>query len=683
MLSWQMIRDQSFTRASRGRGNPAGNRKLYVREIGAFDIETTTIYTREIIRSLPDRTEVDLRPHAIMYVWMYAIDDTVYYGRTWDEFKSFISLLEDRLPAGYTLLTYVHNLSFEYTFLSGIFDIPRENIFPILPRKILKVDLTPRIEMRCSYLLSNRPLRKFLQEEGVSAQKGEMDYKVKRYPWTPLGDELKYCENDVLGLTQAIRHRLKMTGDTVYTIPYTQTGYVRREAKRALRSDSRHDRYRYDSWNVFVRLARAFRGGNTHASRYWVSLGVVNADVYGDDFSSFYPSEIESLYPDKPFFEVPPAVYFNRDHEKYIDELIERNHSVLMTITFTNIEVDECQHVPYIPFDHCEGCIGAAIDNGRVIRADSLTMTFTDIDLEIIRGMYSYEGFEIKYVAYSGYSQLPQSYIDLTREYFRRKTALKASDPYEYAQSKTKLNALYGFMAMSPLRKDIEFDDDGILEMRDPEDPVSAYAKGCRKAILPYSAAVWLTARCRAKLQKAIDLCGDDFLYCDTDSVKHLTFDLGHATLFKGSDFVAYDAKGLPHRMGVLERDSHYSAFVSLGAKKYAVRYADDQGDKSGKLEITVAGVGKEEGSKELEEAGGLEAFKKGFRFRNGGIDAVYNDTDCFSFVIGKHHLEVTKNVALVEGVYTLGLSPAYSNLLDEIYKDTERIDPFKLRITQ
>ena len=679
MLSWQCIDSQRFNRAIRGRGNPAGRSRRYVREVGAFDIETTLFYTREIDAAYADRTEISIIPHSVLYIWMYAIDDTVYYGRTWDELRQFVLHLEKRLPKEHRLLTYVHNLSYEYQFLSGIFDIERAAVFPIDPRKILKCDLTDAIELRCSYLLTNRSLREFLRAEGVEAQKEELDYKRKRWPWTPLSsEELLYCENDVLGLTQAIRHRMEMTGDTVYTIPYTSTGYVRRDAKRALRQDRRHDAYKYDNWSVYVHLRRAFRGGNTHASRYWVAQGPIYDDSYGDDFASFYPSSIcGDEFPDKPFFEVPPEVYNADPHEDYIEGLIGRHHSVLMTITLTDVEVDEYQHVPYIPIDKCEECINGAIDNGRVLRADTLTITLTDVDYRIIKSMYTFSSLTISYIAYSGYAKLPSSYIELTREYFRRKTGQKGKNDYDYARSKELLNSLYGMMAMDPLRMVIEMDEDHVLYETKPENMRAAYEEGCKKAFLPYSAGVWLTAHCRARLQQAIDACGDDFLYCDTDSVKHLQKDKGLDTMFSGDEYVAYDAQGKPHRMGVMERDTHYTEFVSLGAKKYACRYADDMGKKAGKLEITVAGVGKVEGSAELEAKGGIAAFKPGLVFRSGGIDATYNDYDAFCLLIGGHHLEVTRNVALTEGVYTLGVSRAYGDLLDDIREQREVINPF------
>ena len=49
--------------------------------------------------------------------------------------------------------------------------------------------------------------------------------------------------------------------------------------------------------------------------------------------------------------------------------------------------------------------------------------------------------------------------------------------------------------------------------------------------------------------------------------------------------------------------------------------------DASGSLHITVAGVGKSIGAKELASRGGIKAFKEGFTFyKAGGTESVYND---------------------------------------------------------
>ena len=76
----------------------------------AFDIETTTVSDIE-------------NPYAFMYQWQFCIDDTVVFGRTWEEYQKFVLRLHDELELSTNthLPVYVHNLAFEFQFLRSFF----------------------------------------------------------------------------------------------------------------------------------------------------------------------------------------------------------------------------------------------------------------------------------------------------------------------------------------------------------------------------------------------------------------------------------------------------------------------------------------------------------------------------------------------------------------------------------
>lgn len=436
MFDWRYaaINEPSYKVLRRKAGRPPMRQRSYCEPVGAFDIETSTIY-------------IDGSPHSFMYIWQFAIDDNVYYGRTWDEFKEFLLILRRKVPQGAKLLTYTHNLSYEYVWLSGIFDFSIDDVFATDPRKILFVQLCEWVEIRCSYFLTNMTLKKFLQTEGVPVQKEELDYKQMRYPWTRLtAEELSYCSADVLGLTQAVRARAKKSGDNWYSIPFTATGYIRRVARKVMRKTRGHDRYTFDCWEVYRRLTRAFRGGNTHASRFYAALGVVKELVYSRDFSSEYPYIITSRqFPSREFFIVPPEILKEAEQKiEYVERLMSQNYAVLFTVRLYDVAIDEDQPVPYIPFDKCNICRGGALDNGRILSASALEITLTDVDWNIIKSMYTWRDAVVMWAAYSQYAPPPDEYIALTREYYRLKTELKGVDDYMYRRSKELLNSLYG-----------------------------------------------------------------------------------------------------------------------------------------------------------------------------------------------------------------------------------------------
>jgi hypothetical protein len=124
----------------------------------------------------------------------------------------------------------------------------------------------------------------------------------------------------------------------------------------------------------------------------------------------------------------------------------------------------------------------------------------------------------------------------------------------------------------------------------------------------------------------------------------------------------AKDKKGVMYYMGVYESEGEYYEFATLGAKKYCYRETP-----SDKLHITIAGVTKTKGAKELERAGGIEAFKPGFIFREGGgTEAVYNDIpEIKKYTVEGHEIDITSNVVLRESTYTHGITAEYERLLE------------------
>lgn len=184
-------------------------------------------------------------------------------------------------------------------------------------------------------------------------------------------------------------------------------------------------------------------------------------------------------------------------------------------------------------------------------------------------------------------------------------------------------------------------------------------------AFTEYQYGVWTTCWARYSLQAGIDKCGDQLVYCDTDSCKYLgevdfsDYNEERIEECMASGSWAVDRKGIAHYMGVYEDDGSYLRFVTLGAKKYA--YEDESG-----LHITVSGVGKAAGAKELEKAGGLEAFQPGFVFHNTGkTESVYNDENGKIVKIDGHLVKLTRNVVIRDVDYTLQISGDYAELLD------------------
>ena len=652
------------------KGNPGGKKRHYIGITTAFDIETTLIDSVE---------------QSVMYIWQWQFgEDYTVIGRTWDEFLDLQKRIKAVLPEDRWLVVYVHNLSYEFQFLKGIYSFLPNDVFAVASRKVVKADMWGCFEFRCSYKLTNMSLKQFTSKMMVKHQKlsgEEFDYGVKRYPWTELTDEeLEYCINDVLGLVEAVNALMARDGDTLQTIPLTSTGYVRRNAKRALKDGSVHHNFVYSilpDIETYRALREAFRGGNTHANRYYA--GDIVENVHSADRSSSYPAVMCNCeFPMSAFTPILPKD-LNPD---YISRCITIRHkALLLRIGIKNLRLrDPFWGCPYLSKDKCRN-IHKAVDtedNGRILEAEYLETTITDIDLKII--MEEYKG-EIIFLQgwYASYKKLPQALINEVIKYYKDKTELKgvAGQEIFYDKAKALLNSLYGMMAQDPVKHNLIFKQVGDWEEDTSLTDEEILGRSNQRAFLAYQWGVWVTAHSRDALERGIRLVqeteGADFIYCDTDSVKYTgtvdwtDYNRDRINECMESGSMATDPSGITHYMGVFETEDlkdtgfAYRYFKTLGAKKYAYVERDGEG-----VHCTIAGVNKKKGGKELDKHGGLSAFAEGFVFREaGGTQAVYNDTPQMDHVdIEGRSLPVTANVAILPSEYTLGITGEYERII-------------------
>lgn len=652
-------------------GRNSKKKQKVVDEVFAFDIETTGI--AEIQQS-------------VMYIWQFQIGTRLtVFGRTWDEFLWFLIKLRSCIPRGAKAIVYVFNLSYEWQFLKGIYDFTTEDVFPIDRRKILYCRMFNCLEFRCAYLQTNMSLKKFTEKMNIPHKKlADFDYGIQRFSWSELTvEELRYCQNDVLGLVEAIKEEMKRDGDSLLTIPYTSTGYVRREFKQALKDAGYFYRWAWDffpSPKLYDIMRKAFRGGDTHGNRWYADR--ILHDVHSFDRSSSYPDVICNCD-----FPITPFEWVEIDSIDRIKELIE-NHkrAFLMRLRFSGgVKLNsEYWGSPYLSRDKSEKIKGGVFYNGRILEADSLELCITDIDLRIIDAEYTIGKIEVLDCYKSTYGKLPQCMIDLTIDYYRKKTELKGVDKYQYDKSKDKLNAIYGMTAQKPIAIPILYNAEEKEFYYDMDADINAMFEEQKQHYwLPYQIGIYTTALARYELflgvQNVAMATGcsidefSDFVYCDTDSVKFI----GNADFTEynesrkkrsiASGAYATDPKGKTHYMGVFEQEADYSEFKHLGAKKYAGVVHDN-------LEVTIAGVNKKLGADELNKHGGLEALETGFTFREaGGLNARYNDIPAVDkWTVDGHEIPITSNVFLYPSEYTVGDTADFIRLLYVNKKDID-----------
>ena len=495
-----------------------------------------------------------------------------------------------------------------------------------------------------------------------------------RTPYTELSEyEMRYCLNDVVGLNEAIREDMKRGGDTLYTFPLTSTGYVRRDVKKAMRG------YSYEAiknmqpdLKLYELLHDAFRGGNTHANRFYA--GMILENVKSTDRSSSYPDVMcNERFPMSPF------KYVGKCSSSKIMELISEDQAIVMRVRITGLRLkDPFWGAPYLAIAKCKYS-GAVKDNGRILEADIIETAITDVDLGIILDEYTFDSIEYFDVYHSKYGKLPRCFIDCIEKYYRNKTELKGVEGQEafYEKSKNLLNSTYGLTVQRILIEPIIFT--GKEYVPDPNyDKEKAFKKATAHPYNSYAWGVWITALSRLRLEEGLRILHESpnayFIYTDTDSIKYqgeldlTAYNNKRRLDSKRSGAYATDPKGVTHYMGVFEDEGVYSEFITFGAKKYAFV-------KNGEIGVTISGVNKELGAKEIKKAGGLKALKEGFTFHEaGGTEAKYNDDPLAdlgydTINIEGHEIKLTRNLCIKESTYTLGLEADYRRLLEDSEK--------------
>lgn len=647
---------------------PKVNRRTYagyIRTPATFDIETSTI------NNAPGGADPEYS--AFMYHWQMCIEGRVIFGRTWAEWLQLLEHLKTvySLTAKRKLVIYVHNLSFEFMFIHRF--ITLDKVFATDRHKVLKCQFNGVFEMRCSYYLSNMSLQKFIENtKGRHYRKAadDLDYRVIRTPETVLTDvEAGYCYNDVRGLYEAVQGLLQ--DDNIQSIPMTSTGYVRRDCRNAMRQ-RRANRDRFLKCALddeqYTLCRHAFRGGNTASNRYMTNM--ILKDVNSYDISSSYPFVMLSeKFPAGPFMfasidDIGDLEYYNG------------RYCTLGYYTFENVRVRNSVPVPYVATSKRVALSEFEAYNGRILSASSVTLALTEIDYRIIQRQYDYDALYVPYLFIRRKDYLPRELRGQIYHYFDLKSELKgvAGKEYEYTKAKNKLNSIYGMCVTDIKHAAYEFDADTGAFVEGESNSLEKYYNS-RNNFLTYQVGIWVTAYARRNLQQAIDRVGLDVVYCDTDSVKYVgdhtrDFERLNADILRrcASDGIRItaDVNGRTYNVGLWDHDRKYDRFITLGRKKYAY-------DIGGRIGLTVSGLSKKDGRRELAAKGGLEAFRIGEVFEHSGRTvAYYNNDPIHNIEVDGVTIETAANIRIVDTTYTLGMTDTMLSILNTLERNID-----------
>lgn len=579
-----------------------------------YDIETTSMIYQD-------------KKTAFMYVWAVGLGHgtPIIYGRTWGEFKDLLERISSELELSEfnRLVIYVHNLGYEFQFMFK--HLEWLDVFSLSERKPIKALCSLGIEFRCSYVLSGFSLASTannLVKHKVAKLVGDLDYDLIRHHKTTLTKaELQYLENDISIITAYIDEQLDIYKD-ISKIPMTNTGrvrtYVRNECYYSSKNHKKSSKSKYIKYRkimgdltldveTYAQLKQAFMGGFTHANANHV--GKVIPEVSSIDFTSSYPSVMVS---EKfPMSRFKPIDITSRKH--FIECL--NRYAMLFTIKLDFIEPKIAQEV-YISESKCIQSINATTSNGRIVTADSITITITEQDYLIMAQVYKWENEHVKDVKYAHKAYLPKAIVKSVLDLYQDKTTLKdvAGSEVEYLLSKGMLNSIYGMCVTDVVKDATTFSDYAWgVDKADVAPTISDY-NGSKNRFLYYPWGVWVTAYARKNLWTGIIELADDYIYSDTDSLKLINYN-NHKEYIKKFDSVIIrkmlavckfhgfspsllnpaTKDGVHKTLGVWDYEGTYDNFKTLGAK----RYLTQEGDK---FSLTVAGLGKKSGVEYLKE---------------------------------------------------------------------------------
>lgn len=667
--------------------------KYYTEYDSAYDKDENTIYTFDIETSsilflngetissdkyedLTDSDKDECIKIGFMYIWMLGLNEHIFYGRTWEELSIFFGMLNKRKKH-----IFVHNVSFEFQFLSGHFKL--NNVFARKERKVIKCEIEEyNIIFRCTYYMTNVALSKLTDVYNLPVSKkiGDLDYTLVRHSKTALSSkELSYCEYDCLVIYYYIKQELSYY-KKFDKIPNTLTGRVRKELQARVLKDYNYRSKVQKSINtdphIYNLLIDCFAGGYTHAN--WLYVNEVIKNVTSWDFTSSYPYVM--------LVEKYPSTVFKKCNVSNIKSILFDDFAYIINIEFNNIKSNYFNNI--ISKSKAYYIENGIYDNGKIVSATTLKIVINEIDLKIIQEFYTFDNYNILEIYYANKSYLPYKLLDFILDKYYNKTAYKnvAGKEYLYSIEKSKFNSLYGMCVTNIIKDECVYNAYGkwTTKKLNNSDILDKLNTERKKGFLSFAYGVWVTSYARYNLLSNVKSLDEYVIYCDTDSIKlangydinviynynkSVDDKISRVANFYDIDikrFTPVDCYGIPHKIGLFDNDGEYLYFKTLGAKKYC--YIDKAKKE---LHITVAGVPKK----------GVVALKNDINNFNDNLffnasdtekkQIFYNDEQpsikVIDYLGNEEIISEKKGICLMPCSYTLSKSLVYATKLSDI----------------
>ena len=463
-----------------------------------WDIETSKIDVDQVgeppiqVVYLSNILEVDINNFKIIFsTFQRNLDEVIEYF----ELKSG----KDR-----EIKVYSHNLGYELEFLlrhsgaSGVKGGKIDTYNEVMESSVLRdrnaplsiyLDILPFVNFRDSYALFNKSVKQLGQDlikRGIELPKLDYNYNKIRLPWSKLEQlDYDYNERDNVIVAYSIYHYLLDNNITLDKIPLTFTSATKRNRKKFIEDrfgksalsklNISNDRVVKD-YKFYDMCTDVYQGGLTACVPNM--LGKVVKNVYSADLKSDYPSQMVRRY--FPNYLEDNTYYLEGEtadefyHEfLHLSDLGKNKRCCIKgymgTFVIQGLEIKDNRYFLPLNYAHCNPnpkfTFGIEKVNGKVRKAEQVTVRLNDVDMTWLNKSYYYDNIEVLELWATDRSrQLSVEETSFILKNFDTKENInKDQYPLEYALSKVNINSMYGVKVQKPIKDRFVIENGEVL----------------------------------------------------------------------------------------------------------------------------------------------------------------------------------------------------------------------------
>lgn len=402
--------------------------------------------------------------------------------------------------------------------------------------------------IKCSYKLFPKSIEDIGKLVGIKKLNETHNYEENKH-YSTINDlpkeEIDYITNDVKIMVALIKYLYEkgIKGITMSSSAYKNWLKDKYQLCKMQMKKSENE-------EIVEIVRKSYRGGITKVNQQYA--GIEFNDVISFDVNSLYPSV---MY-DNPMPIGDGKIY------KTLEEGRKDNRHLFIIVAF--VQYAKVRKGMHSFIGNQSGFSYAKKYTYDDVISNKMIYLWKD-EFDLFKLVYDGEYKILKVVGWKKANYVFKDYID--RWYDLKKNA---RNDVERSLAKLMLNSLYGKFGMNDSRiTKIPVAIDNKIIYRTEDNNTTYYYK---------EVASYITSKARCKLVSFMERCGDNFLYCDTDSIYYIGHDIPE--VFK--DLV--DSK----KLGYWKYEGHYTRFKALKSKCY-LKQLDD-----GTIERKIAGCPKE-----------------------------------------------------------------------------------------